>query len=351
MSPLSDEILKSAQEEAIYNIYLYLCDKTTPTPFDSLESVIQDLETSLETHESDWNERDIYRLKLLRKAISNNDLLAHSKINNLTRINGGLTACTFTKANGNTSACFRGTGSGEWLDNGQGLSGIPEENTYITYDSGGYKLFSEIRQTDYATDQQVEALNWFRRIVAKNSRNKQMQITVSGHSKGGNKAQFIAINSDAVTDCYSFSGQGFSPEALAAFKKEYGAKYESRRQHIRSFSAENDYVNVLGERLVPENNVYYFKSFSGIHYLEAILDNSGNFRSAVEQGNLSAYVEKVSRELMGLNSNIRQYVTRGVMNVFQIYLGDGTSLNGDTVSTEETIAGIGIAIKTLLRQL
>lgn len=352
MNHIYDDILKNANEEAIYNTYLYLAHKTTPMEQESLQSIVLGMESALKTQGTlDWKDKDIYRLKIIKNAVINNETLADSKIGNLTRSKSGLTACSFTRPNGNVSIAFKGTGSGEWLDSGEGLSGIPEENTYITYAKGGKVISSEIRQNDYATDQQVEALNWFRFIVAKNHWDELTKIAVSGHSKGGNKAQFITIHSDLVSTCYSFSGQGFSPEALTALKKMYGLKYEERRQHILGFAADNDYVNVLGERLVPEKNLYFFKSQAGIHALDAMLDQNGKLRTQAEQGRLSLYIEKVSKELMRMNPSVRQYATLGIMNIFQKYLGEGVPVNGDTVSIEETVAGIGIAIGSLLYQL
>ena len=86
-------------------------------------------------------------------------------------------------------------------------------------------------------------------------------------------------------------------------------------------------------------------------YLEAMLDISGQIRSQSEQGKLSEYVENVSKELMDMNPAIRQYATLGIMNIFQKYLGEGTPVNGDSVSIEETIAGIGVAVGPLLYNL
>lgn len=34
-------------------------------------------------------------------------------------------------------------------------------------------------------------------------------ITVTGHSKGGNKAQYVTVLSDKVDRCISMDGQGF----------------------------------------------------------------------------------------------------------------------------------------------
>lgn len=351
MNFLPPSLLQKANEEAIYNVYMYLAHKTTPVENETLLSIVNGLEAASESSKDNWSNRDRYRLNILRNAIENNATLANSRLGNLTRSKEGLTACSFTKPSGDISVIFKGTGSGEWIDNGEGLSGISEENTYITYSKRSKQIYRKVVQNDYATDRQVEALNWFLRLAAANGWNNLTPITVSGHSKGGNKAQFITIHSDLVHACYSFDGQGFSSEALAALKNQYGEKYEQRRQNISSFATDNDYVNVLGARLVPENHIYYFEAFAGIHFMEALLDKEGRFRPQCEQGKLSKYAQTVSEELMSLPPSIRQYATLGIMNVFQKYLGKETSENKDTVSIEKTIAEIAVAIAPLIYHL
>lgn len=350
MNLVSDDILKKANEAAIYNLYLYLAHITLPAENATLQSIISDLEFNLKNGATyAWKSRDIYRLSILINAVKHNPFLANSKISNLTASRSALTACSFTNQNGKIFVVFRGTGKGEWIDNGEGLSGVPEENTYITYDNRGRVADIEYIQNDYATDQQVEALNWFNKTVARSGWGTYGKITVSGHSKGGNKAQFIAIHSDLVDNCYSFDGQGFSPETLASFKMQYGAEFDLRRQNIYSFSSDNDYINVLGARLVPQNQIYYFESRMGFHYLEAMLNVDGKFNRQSEQGKLSRYVETVSEKLMQMEPSIRKYATLGVMNIFQKFLGEGVPVNRDTVSIEQTIIGMGIAIDLLLR--
>lgn len=350
MNPVPNNILKEANEAAIYNLYLCLAHITQPAKNATLQSIVSDLEYDLKSETTyAWTSRDIYRLSILINAVKYN--LANSKISNLTTSRSGLTACSFTNQDGKVFAAFRGTGKGEWIDNGEGLSGVPEENIYRTYEQNRIELSHTILTRDYATDQQVEALNWFNMIAAKDGWTKDNKITLSGHSKGGNKAQFIAIHSDLIDNCYSFDGQGFSPEALASFEMQYGAKFEARRQNIYSFSTDNDYVNVLGERLMPQNNIYYFESHMGFHYLEAMLNANGKFKRQCEQGELSRYVETVSQRLMSMPPHIRKYATLGVMNVFQRFLGEGIPVNQDNVSIEQTIIGMGVAVELLLRQL
>lgn len=350
MNTVPDNILKKANEAAIYNLYLYLAHITTPAENSTLQSIVADLEFNFKKQTNVWNSRDIYRLSILVNTVRRNTFLANSKISNLTVSRSGSTACSFTDPDKNIFVVFRGTGKGEWIDNGEGLSGIPEENIYKAYGKDGIESSRNTVKCDFATDQQVEALNWFNMIAAKDGWTKDNKIILSGHSKGGNKAQFIAIHSDLVDNCYSFDGQGFSPEALAALEMQYAEELEARRQKIYSFSSDNDYVNVLGVRLMPQNQIYYFKSWMGFHYLEAMLNANGIFNRQCEQGELSEYVETVSQKLMNMEPRMRKYATLGVMNVFQKFLGDGAPVNEDRVSIKQTVVGMGIAVDLLLHR-
>lgn len=66
-------------------------------------------------------------------------------------------------------------------------------------------------------------------------------ITVSGHSKGGNKAQYVTIVTDRIGRCVSFDGQGFSQEFLDFYSK----RIKERKALITSISSQYDYVNAL----------------------------------------------------------------------------------------------------------
>lgn len=108
---------------------------------------------------------------------------------------------------------FKGTESpAEWMDNVQGLCQVP-------------------------TEYQENALNWYRSLDL----SPYAVRTVSGHSKGGNKAKYITIMDESVDNCFSFDGQGFSDE----FIKKYSDEIRRSEGKITNIIAESDFVNIL----------------------------------------------------------------------------------------------------------
>ena len=123
------------------------------------------------------------------QAIERDETLCNLQIYNVTDNEvTGLRAATFIGEDENI-VIFRGTMlPSEWMDNAE----------------GGYSVQSGNQEAALAY---VDSLD----IVNNNS------FVVSGHSKGGNLAQFVALfSTDTIIDrCLSFDGQGFSEELLA----------------------------------------------------------------------------------------------------------------------------------------
>lgn len=128
---------------------------------------------------------------------------------------------------------FRGTATAEWKDNftGGGPTSLPDQ---------------------VSTECQKNALEWYQSLDLDSYQN----ITVTGHSKGGNKSQYIAILDNSVDRCVSFDGQGFSDE----FYEKYADQIAHNKNKIVNCSAESDYVNFL------LNSVGEQKYFKGHDY-------------------------------------------------------------------------------------
>lgn len=106
-------------------------------------------------------------------------------------------------------------------------------------------------------------------------------ITVTGHSKGGNLSQYVTIVCGTqVARCISFDGQGFGSN----FFYEYEEEIKNSKDKITSINGYNDFVNIL---LTPvAGTILYVKNEDSIsvnmHSCYTMLSNSifdkdGNF--------------------------------------------------------------------------
>ena len=60
------------------------------------------------------------------------------------------------------------------------------------------------------TPMQRSALEWYKKVYEEHDLKKYETITVTGHSKGGNKSKYITILDDTVDRCVAIDDQGFS---------------------------------------------------------------------------------------------------------------------------------------------
>ena len=128
---------------------------------------------------------------------------------------GGISAVIINDSEKEAVVAFRGTASNEWIDDFLGANQID-------------------------TLQQINALEWYKNVYEKCSL-EDYYVTVTGHSKGGNKAKYITILNDTPDRCISFDGQGFSDEFIEHYKDRILARMDIIENHNVDF----DYVNIL----------------------------------------------------------------------------------------------------------
>lgn len=137
-----------------------------------------------------------------------------------------------------------------------------EDNLIIVYKgtAGDFEWKDNVEGTYNISDtkQQRMALSYFDEMVEKFKDVKK--VYVSGHSKGGNKSQYIGVlrgNMSKLERIYSFDGQGFN----SIFLKKYNKEIENNRHKIFNICNEYDYVNIL---LFSIANKMFIKSTTGI---------------------------------------------------------------------------------------
>lgn len=134
--------------------------------------------------------------KNLINAIKSDDQLMNMQIVETHVDNGknggdGISAVFVQPETKEAVVAFRGTSKNEWKDNFTG--GGPTDA------ADGVSTF-----------QQENALEWYQSLDL----SKYETVTVTGHSKGGNKAKYITVLDNSVDRCLSFDGQGFSDEFI-----------------------------------------------------------------------------------------------------------------------------------------
>lgn len=137
-----------------------------------------------------------------------------------------------------------------------------EDNLIIVYKgtAGDYEWKDNVEGTYNITDtkQQRRALSYFDEMVKKFPDFKK--IYVSGHSKGGNKAQYIGVlrgDMSKLEMIYSFDGQGFNNN----FIKKYNKEITNNRHKIFNICNELDYVNII---LFSISNKIFIKSTTNV---------------------------------------------------------------------------------------
>ena len=123
-------------------------------------------------------------------------------------------ATCFVDANGDATIAIRGTGGSfeAWDDNLQGMRDIDTKSQ------------KEIQKFVHKQGEYYD------------------NITITGHSKGGNLAQYATVvEGDKIDRCVSFDGQGFNDKFCEKYRDEIAAN----RKKIKSISGDKDIVNTL----------------------------------------------------------------------------------------------------------
>ncbi len=226
--------------------------------------------------------------------IENKPNLKHLKIKNVDNYKSGMRFACFVDEKNNATVVFRGTTTTEeWEDNGQGAY-------------------------EYDTIEQTDALNYINSLEYNN-------ITLTGHSKGGNKAQYVTVLSSKIIKCISVNGQGFSNEFINKYKEEIN----KNKSKIISINSKYDYVNCLFNSIAGEshyiqtefqiNNLYY-------HKINILLDENGNLRPETNRGIYSKIINKFSLTIISdLPEDIKFIIINVIIGAIELILCKGES--------------------------
>lgn len=344
------EKLSEAEISMVLDTFMYL-DYKEAREGASLNMILKDLE-SLEDYGGGGIHYGEYTV--LKKAAENeaigNLIITCQSVN--MGYDSGTCACTFmTPDKRSVYVVYRGTGDGEWPDNGIGM-------------------------TSASTIQQNRALSYFEQVVETLDIKDGQRLIVTGHSKGGNKAQFVTMETQYggfVDACYSVDGQGFSEYAIEAWKERYGERgYRNRTEKIYGIHGENDYVSVLGNSIIPKDHIRYVKTpvvkndFAGYHdikymFAELVCDeNTGNSQTvfngrknadAGRQGELGEYAALLSVGVMELPPGKRDGCAAVIMHLMEASGGQKKGINGEKLNLTDlmdfTFQGIPVIARSM----
>ena len=270
-------------------IYTDYCDNgdSVETILDEIEGAIQNGKVigACEMTNKEW-------LELVHSIKEEDDLLDYTVQHYENNSNTGMRAACFVddiKNPEDVNVIFRGTKTDyEWHDNGEGAYTIE-------------------------TNQQLVAAEYVDNLPEEYGNN----MTVSGHSKGGNKAQYVTIVTDRIGSCVSYDGQGFSQE----FIEEYADEISQNAYKITSISAEGDFVNCL---LFPVAGTKKYidterqKNFLHNHKPNILLDKNGDLRPETDQAEYAKLINEYSTyAVSNLREPVRGWVVDGLIGALE----------------------------------
>lgn len=233
-------------------------------------------------------------ITILHQMSTASDTFKELRVTEVVDTNGIRGAC-FENAAGEGTVVFRGTGGGydAWVDN---IMGGCQKDTAM----------------------QQEAADFIQ-----NQCRCYQNLTVTGHSKGGNMAQYVTVMCGGQVDrCVSYDGQGQSRKFIFSNTQ----KINEARGKITSISAHNDFVNILlttiaGRELFVQNQGHGADAHSAVRLLT---DNTfdpvtGEFTSLCEQDReiceLKAYLANGVILLDELPSGVSEGVYRTLAGI------------------------------------
>ena len=300
---------------AILSTYVYLDDQCADYANKNLEEILSEMEKNLHNKNDEYKSY-FYKIK---EAVDSSETLKQTKLVSQSMEDGFsddlIIACAFESPDGNLYVSYRGTGDGKWPDNADALS---SKNSIMQETANQY------------FDKLIEENKYFKNIKGK--------LIVTGHSKGGNEAQYVALRSkygSLIDNCYSIDGQGFSKEAIEYFIELYGEEhYLEQIYKMYSINGENDYVHDLGIVVIPEERTFFVKtpdanSLEGFHMITYMLSGAGlnweinedgNIVSA-EQGPMGRLAKALSSKMMEMDAEDFRDCALSIMSMLELAMG------------------------------
>lgn len=267
---------------------------------------------------------------------------------------GSCKAMTVKDSNGNIYVHFRGTGPKNWI-----------------YNSVAYGV-DHTSELEYKTSSALQdwASDYFDLMVETyyEGNPEKRDLFVTGHSQGGNNAQFVTLNSkygDYITNCITADGQGFSYESVEYLRTKYGeSRYQQQIEKIYAYNGKSDYVSCLGQvSVVNESHTYlveYSEGFNAhkndslpvyFHASNYLLNKDGEIGSITEysyeaNSDIRKLVLALNRKVCDLPQDQQQKAAVAMMHLIEQLNG-----SGEKVMTDEDYAVLWPALASVLTEV
>lgn len=323
---MTDKTQQEIDISAVFDAFVYLDEQDTGFEGWQLRDIMTEIGRKYETLTNEKKQYfdDIQEAIERNPAISEYVLVSQSSrppenpnSNREAIPNTLLWACAFRSPNNDYYVAYRGTGEGKWLDNAEGMY---KEKTIM----------------------QQKAAEYFDAVVKEKGLDQTTNIIVTGHSKGGNSAQYVTLaaeNAELIDSCYSFDGQGFSKKAVEKFKHQLQDQYQVQIDKMYSINGHNDYVHDLGIPVIPSDRTFFVyvpeSHIGGMHGFQyMVIDGEINlqFDPPVQQGPMGEFAKKLSEEMMSLSEEDLEDCSLSIMSLLERFMNG----EGDVVYYEGT---------------
>ncbi|MBS6395834.1 MAG: DUF2974 domain-containing protein [Clostridiales bacterium] len=325
-----------AQISAMLNLFEYL-DYHMGEPGQTLRELVEDADQYLQGLGLSENDSRREMVSILKEGMDSIPGLEDLRLA-MSEHGKGIEADAFVSDSRDAYVVYRGTGDGKWIDNGRGM-------------------------TSELTASQEQATEFFDRVARECGLDDFSNIVVTGHSKGGNNAQTATMNADnrmLIDRCYSFDGQGMSDAAIERYKSMPG--YEEQRRKMYGINGENDVVNELGTRLIPDENEVYIETNSGsselmathsLQYLYYREDGTFGYllNEETRQGALGRYAHRLSEILMSLPEDMRDSCAVSIMQLIELGEENMVGYDGDHATFSDMAVFWNMGIPVILYSL
>lgn len=323
---MTDKTQQEIDISAVFDAFVYLDEQDTGFEGWQLRDIMTEIGRKYETLTNEKKQYfdDIQEAIERNPAISEYVLVSQSSrppenpnSNREAIPNTLLWACAFRSPNNDYYVAYRGTGEGKWLDNAEGMY---KEKTIM----------------------QQKAAEYFDAVVKEKGLDQTTNIIVTGHSKGGNSAQYVTLaaeNAELIDSCYSFDGQGFSKKAVEKFKHQLQDQYQVQIDKMYSINGHNDYVHDLGIPVIPSDRTFFVyvpeSHIGGMHGFQyMVIDGEINLQldPPVQQGPMGEFAKKLSEEMMSLSEEDLEDCSLSIMSLLERFMNG----EGDVVYYEGT---------------